>query len=131
MPTDSFRPGGDVRSSMQPRPSRPGKIEKARNPRRAMTRLVLYLKPYRLSLGLVTGIVLLYSVLGLGGPYLMGVAIDTFIGGKDLAGLLRTALLMLAVYVLSNLFQVIANWIMARVSQLALKEMQDRHVHTN
>ena len=124
MATDSFRPGGDVRSSMQPRPSRPGKIEKARNPRRAMTRLVLYLKPYRLSLGLVTGIVLLYSVLGLGGPYLMGVAIDTFIGGKDLAGLLRTALLMLAVYVLSNLFQVIANWIMARVSQLALKEMR-------
>jgi ATP-binding cassette subfamily B protein len=89
-----------------------------------MTRLVLYLKPYRLSLGLVTGIVLLYSVLGLGGPYLMGVAIDTFIGGKDLAGLLRTAILMLAVYVLSNLFQVIANWIMARVSQLALKEMR-------
>jgi len=124
MPTDSARPGADVRSSMQPRPSRPGKIEKARNPRRAMTRLVLYLKPYRLSLGFVTGIVLLYSVLGLGGPYLMGVAIDAFIGGKDLAGLLRTALLMLAVYVLSNLFQVIANWIMARVSQLALKEMR-------
>ena len=124
MPTDSFRPGGDVRSSMQRRPGQPGKIEKARNPRRAMTRLVLYLKPYRLSLGLVTGIVLLYSVLGLGGPYLMGVAIDTFIGGKDPAGLMRTALLMLAVYVLSNLFQVIANWIMARVSQLALKEMR-------
>ena len=124
MPTDSFRPGGDVRSSMQPRPSRPGKIEKARNPRRAMTRVVLYLKPYMLSLGLVTGIVLLYSVLGLGGPYLMGVAIDKFIGGKDLAGLVRTALLMLAVYVLGNLFQVIANWIMARVSQLALKEMR-------
>ena len=124
MPTDSARPGADIRSSMQPRPSRPGKIEKARNPRRAMTRLVLYLKPYRLSLGFVTGIVLLYSVLGLGGPYLMGVAIDAFIGGKDLAGLLRTALLMLAVYVLSNLFQVIANWIMARVSQLALKEMR-------
>ena len=114
----------DVRTSLQRRPGRVGKIEKARNPRRALTRLVLYLKPYTLSLGLVTGFVLLSSLLGLGGPYLMGVAIDRFIGGKDLAGLLRTAGLMLAVYVASNLLQVAANWIMARISQSALKELR-------
>ncbi len=124
MSTDSVPISPDVRSSMQRRPSQPGKIEKARNPRRAMIRLVLYLKPYAVSLALVTGLVVLFSLLGLAGPYLMGVAIDTFIGGKDFPGLLRTAALMLAVYVLSNLFQVIANWIMARVSQLALKEMR-------
>lgn len=124
MSTDSMPSGIDVRSSMQRRPSRPGKIEKAKNPRRALTRLALYLKPYKLSLGLVMGFVLLYSLLGLAGPYLMGVAIDKFIGGKDLAGLSRTAGLMLAMYVLSNLFQVVANWIMARVSQEALKGLR-------
>ena len=122
--SDSRPAGLDIRTSMQRRPGRVGKIEKARNPRRALTRLVLYLKPYTLSLGLVTGFVLLSSLLGLGGPYLMGVAIDRFIGGKDLAGLLRTAGLMLAVYVASNLFQVAANWIMARISQSALKELR-------
>jgi len=119
------RPAGlDIRASMQRRPGRVGKIEKARNPRRALTRLALYLKPYLLSLGLVACFVLLSSLLGLGGPYLMGVAIDRFIGGKDLAGLLRTAGLMLAVYVTSNLLQVAANWIMARISQSALKELR-------
>ncbi len=122
--SDSTTSAIDIRSSMQRRPSRPGKIEKARNPRRAMTRLVLYLRPYQRSLVLVIGLVLLYSLLGLGGPWLMGIAIDRFIGGKDLAGLLRTSLLMLALYVLGNLFQVIANWIMARVSQLALRELR-------
>ncbi len=99
-------------------------MEKARNPRRAMTRLVLYLKPFGLPVGLVIGFVLLYSLLGLGGPYLMGVAIDKFIGGKDLPGLFRISVLMLAVYVLSNAFQVAANWIMARVSQRALKTVR-------
>jgi len=124
MPNDSVPGGQDVRSSMQRRPGQPGKIEKARDPRRAMVRLVLYLKPYLPSLVLVVALVLIYSLLGLCGPYLMGIAIDRCIGNKDLAGLLRTAVLMLAVYVLGNLFQVAANWTMARVSQRALKEVR-------
>jgi ATP-binding cassette, subfamily B, multidrug efflux pump len=125
MPTEVTPSVQELRSSLQRRGGgRPGKIEKAENPRRALSRLILYLRPYMPSLGLVMLFVLLYSLLGLGGPYLMGLAIDKFIGGKDLAGLLRTALLMLAVYVSSNLFQVAANWIMARVSQLALKSLR-------
>jgi len=124
MPTDAMPSAQDLRTSMQRRGGRPGKLEKAKDPRRALTRLVLYLRPYKRSLALVVGFVLVYSVLGLGGPYLMGLAIDRFVGGKDIPGLLRTAALMLAVYVLSNIFQVVANWIMARVSQLALKELR-------
>jgi len=114
----------DIRSSMQRRGGRPGKIEKAKDPRLAMGRLLRYLAPYGLSLCLVAGFVLIYSLLGLGGPYLMGVAIDRFIGGKDAAGLARTAGLMLAAYALSNLFQVAANWMMARISQGALRKLR-------
>ncbi len=66
-------------------------------------------------------LVVIYTLLGLLGPYLMGVAIDRFIGGKDIPGLLRISLLMLAAYLFSNLFQAVSNWIMARVSQRALK----------
>jgi ATP-binding cassette, subfamily B, multidrug efflux pump len=125
MPTDATPSAQDLRMSMQRRGGgRPGKIEKAKDARRAMTRLVLYLRPYAPSLALVVGFVLMYSALGLVGPYLMGAAIDTFIGGKDVPGLLRTAALMLAAYVVGNLFQVAANWIMARVSQLALKGLR-------
>ena len=71
------------------------------------------------------GMVVIYTLLGLLGPYLMGVAIDRFIGGKDPAGLLKIAALMLAVYLLNNLFQAVANWSMAAVSQNALKRLRN------
>jgi ATP-binding cassette subfamily B protein len=114
----------ELRNRMQNRPGRPGKIEKAKNPQKALIRLTLFLGPYGPSLILVFVIVLLYSVLGLFGPYLMGVAIDRYIASSDMSGLARTAILMLVVYILGNALQVVANWIMARVSQLALKQLR-------
>ena len=118
----------DFRSKMRAMqgrgPGRPGKIENARDARRALVRLLPYLEPYKFVLGFVLFLVLVYTVLGLMGPYLMGVAIDRFIGGKDPAGLVRIALLMLVVYLFNNLFQAVANWIMAKISQRALKQLR-------
>jgi ATP-binding cassette, subfamily B, multidrug efflux pump len=115
----------DIRNQFQRRgPGRPAKIEKAQNPRQAMARLLPYLKPFLIPISLVLFFVVVYTLLGLVAPYLMGVAIDKFIAGKDTAGLERTALIMLVVYLLNNLFQAVANWIMARVSQDALKNLR-------
>jgi ATP-binding cassette subfamily B multidrug efflux pump len=115
----------DVRSAIQPRRSaHAGRIEKARDPHRALIRLIPYVKPFRMALVLVFGLVLLYTVLGLIGPYLMGVAIDRFIATKQAAGLAGIAALMLAVYLLNNLFQAIGNWVMAAISQKALKQVR-------
>jgi len=105
-------------------------VEKAQNPKQALARLVPYLKPFRLALSGVIACVIAYTLLGLVGPYLMGVALDRFIGGKDPQGLLRVALLMLLAYLLYNLFNVVANWVMARISQRALKNLrQDLFSH--
>jgi ATP-binding cassette subfamily B multidrug efflux pump len=100
------------------------RIEKAQNPRSALLRLLPYLRPFSRRLVAVFSSVLIYTLLSLLGPYLMGVAIDRFIAGEDPAGLGRVALLMLAVYILSNLFQAVANWIMAGISQRALKQIR-------
>lgn len=113
-----------IRASMQRRPAAVGKIEKARDPRHALTRLLPYLSPFKAMLGLVLVFVLIYTVLGLIGPYLMGVAIDRFIAAKELAGLAQIAVWMLIVYLLNNLFQAIAGWLMAAVSQRALKQLR-------
>ncbi|HJX41230.1 MAG TPA: ABC transporter ATP-binding protein [Anaerolineales bacterium] len=120
------RPGRtDVRLVVGPRrPMMIGRIEKARDARSALTRLLPYLRPFRTTLILVFALVLIYTLLGLFGPYLMGMAIDRFIAGKDPAGLARTALLMLGAYLLSNLFQVVANWLMAGISQRSLKRIR-------
>ncbi len=101
-----------------------GRIEKARDPRRALFRLVPYLKPFKLAMTVVLGLVAGYTLLGLAGPYLIGVGMDKFIGGKDPAGLGRIALLLLLTYLLTNLFTAASNWVMARVSQKALKNLR-------
>jgi ATP-binding cassette subfamily B multidrug efflux pump len=106
------------------RASRPGKIEKARDPKRTFARLLPYLSPFKIPLGLVIVFVVFNTLLGLVGPYLMGVAIDRYISTKNLAGLTPLALWMLVTYVLTNFFQAAADWIMADVSQRALKQIR-------
>lgn len=115
----------DVRSVMQPRrPAVPGKIEKARDPQRALKGLFRYLAPFKAGMTVVFIFVLIYTILGLIGPYLMGQAIDRFISTKQAAGLATISIWMLAVYLLNNLGQVVANWVMANISQRALKLMR-------
>jgi ATP-binding cassette subfamily B protein len=103
---------------------RPAVIEKARDPRGALLRLLRYLIPFKLSLLLVFSLVLAYTLLGLVGPYLMGVAIDRFISARQAAGLAGLAAAMMASYLLSNLFQAAAGWRMADISQRALKRLR-------
>jgi ATP-binding cassette subfamily B protein len=99
-------------------------IEKAQNPRSALVRLLPYLSAFKAGLVVVLILVVIYTVLGLIGPYLMGVAIDRFIAAKAAAGLARIAAWMLTVYLLNNLFQAVANWVMAGISQRALKQVR-------
>lgn len=116
---------GNVRAVMQPRrPAGVGRIEKAKDARNAMARLLPYLRPFSLGLIGVFTFVLIYTLLGLIGPYLMGVAIDRFISTKQINGLMGIALLMLGVYAIFNLFQAVAGWWMAAISQRALKQLR-------
>jgi len=102
-------------------PGRPVRYERPNNPRQALICLLDYLKPFKFTMVLVLIFVVIYTLLGLLAPYFMGKAIDEFISKNNPAGLLRMSLYMLGAYVANNLFQAIANWIMARVSQDALK----------
>jgi ATP-binding cassette subfamily B protein len=115
----------ELRTRMTPRGGmRPAVIEKAQNPRGALLRLARYLSPFKLALIFVFLLVLAYTLLGLAGPYLMGVAIDRFISTKQAAGLAGIAAWMLVTYVFNNLFQALANWMMADISQRALKRLR-------
>ncbi len=114
------RPGGAPGGGPGGGPRQP-KIEKARDPRQALTRLLPYLRPYALPLLLVFVFVLFSTLLGLIGPYLMGRAIDQFIASKDPNGLARTALIMLGVYLAGAGCDAASSWTMARISQGALK----------
>ncbi len=105
-------------------PAQPSRIEKARDSRLALRRFVPYLKPHLSALTGVFFLTLCFTLFDLFGPYLMGVAIDRFISGKDLAGLARIALIMLGVYLGSMAFQIASDFTMARISQNALRQLR-------
>jgi len=113
-----------IRAAMGRGPMQPGKIEKAGDPRRALVRLALYLRPYQATLALVMVFVLAYILLGLLEPYLIGRAIDKYISVRQIDGLAPLALLLLTAYVLDNVFQAASNWLMARLSQDALRRLR-------
>jgi ATP-binding cassette subfamily B protein len=94
---------------------RPGRIEKASNPRRALVRLAMYLSPYKWTLALVVLFVLIYILLGLMEPYLIGRSIDQFISTGQINGLAQQALLLLVVYLLDNTFQAASAWLIHRL----------------
>jgi ATP-binding cassette subfamily B multidrug efflux pump len=102
----------------------------ARAPQQSLRRLLAYMRPFLPAMGGVFAIVLLYTLLDLAGPYLMGVAIDRFISRKDAAGLARIALLMLGIYLTSACSHAAGDFWMAHISQRALQQMrQDLFVH--
>jgi ATP-binding cassette subfamily B protein len=105
-------------------PMRPSVIEKPRDTRRALTRLTMYLSPYKYALALVLLFVLIYISLGLTEPYLIGRAIDKYISTKQINGLSTLALLLLTAYIFDNAFQAASAWTMARISQDALRRLR-------
>ncbi|HCM96744.1 MAG TPA: multidrug ABC transporter ATP-binding protein [Anaerolineae bacterium] len=104
----------------------PGRIEKAKDSRQALLRLGAFLQPFIPQMLLVFLFVVIYTLLDLAGPYLMGRAIDRYITNKDIAGLVKISTLMLAVFILNSGFQIASNWVMARVSQQALKNLRQK-----
>ena len=97
------------------------RIERAKDMRGTLRRLLAYLRPYRWALGGVLLLVVAGSLLELAGPALLGLAIDRFISTQDVPGLLRITLLMLGAYLVSWLAQIGQGAIMAVVAQRALR----------
>ncbi|MFN8401110.1 MAG: ABC transporter ATP-binding protein [Anaerolineales bacterium] len=114
----------NVRAALGRGPMQPGRIEKAGNPNRALIRLAQYLSSYKFTLIVVLIFVLAYISLGLLEPYLIGRAIDQYISVKKLDGLSQLALLLLSAYLLDNAFQAASSWLMARISQDALRRLR-------
>ena len=116
-----------ARAALAPGGPRPMvRIERAKDTRSTLRRLGGFFLPFKPRLLLVCGCVVVYTLLGLLGPYLMGRAIDRYVAARDIAGLGRTALWMLGAYLSGNVVQLVSNWIMASVSQRALAGLRQR-----
>lgn len=113
-----------LRSALAPGIRGFGNVARAKDGRGTLARLARYFDGARAGLAFVAGCIVVYTLLGLIGPYLMGTALDDFIAAHDATGLARTALLMLAVFLAASLAQTASSWVMAGLSQRALRRLR-------
>jgi len=121
------QPTPRVRMSGMPGPGGrgPGRhsVERAKDVRGSLRRLLSYLHPQRSLIILVAVIATLSTALALAAPWLMGEAIDRLVG-RDPAGLVRMCLLMFAAYLVSALAQLLQGVILAGVAQRFMRELR-------
>ncbi len=96
---------------------------RARDARGTLERLASYFAA-RAGLIVVGISIVVYTGLALVGPYLMGLALDRYVATGDLGGLGQVSLLMLASFVAYNAVQGASSWLMAGISQRALKKLR-------
>jgi len=99
-------------------------IERARDVRGTVRRLLGYLRPYRWHFVGVFFLALASTGLALLGPFLMGKAIDGAIRGGDPAALLRIVLLMLGTYLGAWGARYAENLLLARATQRAMRALR-------
>jgi len=100
--------------------------EQARDRGRVVMRLVGYLRPYWVPVLLSFVLILINAATQAAGPYLIGRAIDVFIGQGDRAGLGRTMLALLAVYAAGMLSMRYQIYLMSLAGQRLLADLRTR-----
>ena len=110
-----------------------GIVEKPKNVRGALARLLGYLGFYRIYLSVTIVLTIVSTLLSLVGPYFIGVAIDQYVIPRDLEGLVRISLIISAIYLAGMVIDMGTGWVMATISQKSLKQMRKdlfEHVQT-
>jgi ATP-binding cassette subfamily B protein len=101
-----------------------GAHAKAKDAGATLRRLWGYLRVHKWPLVITVLLVGVTTLLDLLGTYLMGVAIDDYIGTRDLGGLSRTLRLMLGCYVIASSATWWQNYIAASMGQHIVRDMR-------
>jgi ATP-binding cassette subfamily B protein/subfamily B ATP-binding cassette protein MsbA len=100
--------------------------ERARDRGQVMLRLIGYLRPYWVAVALSFLLILINAGTQAAGPYLIGRAIDIFIVQGDRAGLGRTMLILLGVYLVGMLSMRFQIYLMSLAGQRLLADLRTR-----
>lgn len=129
----------ETRAQRSPGPRMPGPgprghgpgmmvVERAKNVRGTLGRLVSYAGAHRTALVVVVILAALGTGMGLAGPYLMGKGIDAIIriamGRAGMDVLFQIILTMIGVYVVSWLASAAQGWIVAAVAQKMMRKLR-------
>lgn len=101
-----------------------GPVVKAKDSKGTLKRIWNYMKKEKKALILSIIIVLLTTLLGLVGPYLIGIIVDDYIIPKDISGTMKMSILLAIVYVVFSFFTWIQSYIMINVSFKTIKRLR-------
>jgi ATP-binding cassette subfamily B protein len=99
-------------------------VEKSKNTKATLIRLWGYIQRQRWILVASLVLVALTSFASLLGPYLLSMAIDTYILQDDLPGLARLLALMLMTYIASSAGTWLLTYLMAGMAQYAVRDLR-------
>ncbi|MCX6093339.1 MAG: ABC transporter ATP-binding protein, partial [Candidatus Bipolaricaulota bacterium] len=103
-------------------------VERAKNVRGTLSRLVRYAAPYRTALVVVIVLAAVSTGMGLAGPYLLGKGVDAIIqiamGRAGIDALFRIILTMIGVYAVSWVASAAQGWIVAGVAQKMMRALR-------
>ncbi len=100
-------------------------LEKPKNSKETLKRLFGYFSKYKWQLVIVFLFVFLFSLSGVVGPYLMGVAIDKYIQKGVMDGFIGVVLGMAGAYLFGFVTNVISGLLMAKISQNTLYDIRN------
>ncbi|WHZ06205.1 ABC transporter ATP-binding protein [Neobacillus sp. YX16] len=101
-----------------------GPVVKAKDWKGTIKRIWLYMEKQKTALIASIIFVIVSTLLGLLGPYMIGVIIDKYIIPKDIAGTLRFLVFLTAVYSATALFTWLQSFMMVRVSIQTIRNLR-------
>lgn len=101
-----------------------GPVVKAKDSKGTLIRIWNYMKREKIALILAIIFVLATTLLGLLGPFLIGVIVDDYIIPKDIPGTIRMGGILAVVYIALSLFTWLQSYIMIRVSLVTIKQLR-------
>ena len=96
-------------------------------------RLFTFFKPYRRKVKSALALVIVTTALGLIMPYLLSIAIDEYIAGENLPGLLLMGFIMLCAYTISMYLSRIHIKIISATAEIIIKDLREKlfaHIQT-
>lgn len=101
-----------------------GPVEKAKDWKGTVSRIWRLMEKQRTALIFSVIFVILSTLLGLAGPYLIGIIIDDYIIPKDVAGTVKWLGLLTGVYIATALFTWLQTFMMVRVSLETIRNLR-------
>ncbi len=101
-----------------------GPAEKAKDWKGTLLRIWRYMEKQKGALIASVIFVVISTLLGLAGPYLIGVIIDHYIIPKDIGGTLRFLVLLAVIYIAAALFTWLQSYTMVKVSLHTIRHLR-------